>query len=166
MSNITLTYFNGRGRAETSRLILAHAGRKYEDKRITFDAIPSLKPSLPYGQVPVLEYQGATLCQSITVARFLAMECGLAGRDSLENAKIDEVVDAVSDLLSERNKFVFEKDADIKEEKMTKFKTEIAPNILKNLEATLIRRGGQYFSGRVTSWADLHFFSIMEHVAG
>ena len=36
----------------------------------------------------------------------------------------------------------------------------------KNLEATLIRRGGQYFSGRVTSWADLHFFSIMEHVAG
>ena len=68
------------------------------------DAMASLKPSLPYGQVPVLEYQGATLCQSITVARFLAMECGLAGRDSLENAKIDEVVDAVSDLLSERVK--------------------------------------------------------------
>ena len=54
--------------------------------------------------MPVLEYQGATLCQSITVARFLAMECGLAGRDHLENAKIDEVVDAVSDLLSERVK--------------------------------------------------------------
>ena len=68
------------------------------------DAMPSLKSSLPYGQLPVLEYQGATLCQSITVARFLAKECGLAGRDHLENAKIDEVVDAVSDLLSERVK--------------------------------------------------------------
>ena len=64
---------------------------------LSSDAMPSLKPSLPYGQLPVLEYQGATLCQSITVARFLAMECGLAGRDSLENAKIDEVVDAVTD---------------------------------------------------------------------
>ena len=32
-----------------------------------------------------------------------------------------------------KNKFVFEKDAEIKEEKMTKFKTEIAPNILVNL---------------------------------
>ena len=61
------------------------------------DAMPSLKSSLPYGQLPVLEYQGATLCQSITVARFLAKEYGLAGRDSLENAKIDEVVDAVTD---------------------------------------------------------------------
>ena len=32
-----------------------------------------------------------------------------------------------------KNKFVFEKDAEIKEEKMTKFKTETAPNILVNL---------------------------------
>ena len=32
-----------------------------------------------------------------------------------------------------KNKFVFEKDAEIKEEKMTKFKTETAPKILVNL---------------------------------
>ena len=36
MSDIKLTYFNGRGRAETSRLILAYAGQQYEDCRISF----------------------------------------------------------------------------------------------------------------------------------
>jgi glutathione S-transferase len=29
-----LTYFNGRGRAEVSRLVLAQAGVEYEDKRL------------------------------------------------------------------------------------------------------------------------------------
>ena len=55
----------------------------------------------------MLEYDGETICQSITITRFLAKECGLDGRDNLENAKIDEVVDAVSDLLSARVKFIF-----------------------------------------------------------
>ena len=34
MSDIKLVYFNVKGRAETARLILAHAGVEYEDKRI------------------------------------------------------------------------------------------------------------------------------------
>jgi glutathione S-transferase len=34
MPNYKLYYFNGRGRAEISRLILAAAGVKYEDIRI------------------------------------------------------------------------------------------------------------------------------------
>lgn len=34
MPNFKLTYFNGRGRAEISRLIFAVAGAPYEDIRI------------------------------------------------------------------------------------------------------------------------------------
>ena len=34
MVNYTLHYFNGRGRAEISRLILAYAGVEYKDNRI------------------------------------------------------------------------------------------------------------------------------------
>ena len=34
MVNYTLHYFNGRGRAEISRLILAYAGIDYKDNRI------------------------------------------------------------------------------------------------------------------------------------
>ena len=40
-----LTYFNGRGRAEVSRLILAHAGVEYEDKRVEFSEWAALKSS-------------------------------------------------------------------------------------------------------------------------
>ena len=36
-AKIKLTYFNGRGRGEIARLILAQAGVEYEDCRITFD---------------------------------------------------------------------------------------------------------------------------------
>ena len=104
--------------------------------------------------MPLLEYDGVTICQSITITRFLANECGLAGKDAIENAKIDEVVDAVSDLLTARvklfsikrgktsfccflqNGFVFESDAKLKEEKMTKFKNETAPNALVRQKVT------------------------------
>ena len=58
----------------------------------------SLRPSLPYGQLPILEYNGEVLCQSITIARFLAKEFGLAGDTSLESALADEVVDSITDI--------------------------------------------------------------------
>ena len=108
MCDIKLTYFNARGRAETSRLILAYAGQKYEDCRISFgelihimnfdfvitflEDLAKLKPSLPYGQVPLLEYKGTTITQSVAIARFLAHEFGLGGKTPLTDANIDEVV--------------------------------------------------------------------------
>merc|ERR1712154_330435 len=132
-----LVYFNVRGRAETARLILAYAGVEYEDKRITFEEMPELKPSLPFGQVPVLEYRGTTLCQSMAIARFLAHEYGLY-------------------------QAYFEKDETLKEEKMKKAQEETLPKSLANLEKLLEKRGGQYFVGNRWSWAELHFYQIIE----
>ena len=57
----------------------------------------ALKPTLPFGQLPVLEYKGTTICQSMTIARFLANEFGLAGDTPIEKAQVDEVVDSISD---------------------------------------------------------------------
>ena len=42
MVNFTLHYFNGRGRAEISRLIFAHAGVAFNDNRI--EDWPKTKP--------------------------------------------------------------------------------------------------------------------------
>lgn len=39
------TYFNGRGRGEVGRWLLAQAGVDYEDKRVEFADWPALKPS-------------------------------------------------------------------------------------------------------------------------
>lgn len=35
MPKYTLYYFNGRGRAESIRLVFAAGGQEYEDKRVT-----------------------------------------------------------------------------------------------------------------------------------
>ena len=43
MGKMKLIYFNTKGRAELSRLILAQAGEKYEDKRIEKADWPALK---------------------------------------------------------------------------------------------------------------------------
>ena len=115
MTEIKLTHYNAKGKAETSRLILALAGQKYEDKRIEPAEMAALKPSLPFGQLPLLEYKGETLSQSMAIAKFLAQEFGLAGSNALEAAKMDEIVDAVNDLQNTMvRKSVFEEKNNLK----------------------------------------------------
>ena len=104
MPSIKLTYFNLRGRGELPRLLLAYAGVSYEDERIVLpwvDPKPwtDLKPHTPYGQLPIMLWNGEEIAQCLGVARFLAKEFGLAGRNNLEAAQVDEIVYAVQDAL-------------------------------------------------------------------
>merc|ERR1711878_222976 len=84
MPNVKLTYFNLKARGEPCRLLLAYGGIKYEDERIPPPWDPtstwaSLKPTTPFGQLPVLNWDGVEICQSMAAARFIASEVGLAG---------------------------------------------------------------------------------------
>ncbi len=45
MPNYKITYFNGRGRAETCRLLMAVGAKKWDDNRIDSEQWPELKPS-------------------------------------------------------------------------------------------------------------------------
>ena len=95
--SIKLTYFNLRGRAEMARLSLHAAGIAFEDERIGFDAWPARKPLTPFGSLPLLQYNGQEIGQSLTITRFLAKQAGLAGRNELEEAKVSMVVDHFAD---------------------------------------------------------------------
>lgn len=79
-------YFNGRGRAEISRLIFAASNTVYDDHRIAFDTEwPNQKKNAPLNQLPYLEMgDGNLLAQSIAIARFIAKETNLAGKNNLE----------------------------------------------------------------------------------
>lgn len=79
MSTYKLHYFDGRGRAEVSRLIFAVAGEKYDDIRLERSEWPIKKSEMPLGQLPVLEYNGTKLAQSMSIARFLDKQFHLAG---------------------------------------------------------------------------------------
>ena len=110
MSTYKLYYFNGRGRAEVSRLIFAAAGEKYEDIRYERSEWPAHKSEMPLGQAPVLEYNGTKIPQSMAIARFLAKQFHLAGKDNFEQAKVDAVVDTISDVVGKFVQVRFEAD--------------------------------------------------------
>jgi glutathione S-transferase len=98
MPSYKITYFNVRGYAEMSRLILEYAKQPYEDVRVEHAEWPKIKPNFPFGQLPVLEVDGKQLAQSCTIARYLARTFNLAGKDDFESAQVDMIADAQKDI--------------------------------------------------------------------
>jgi prostaglandin-H2 D-isomerase / glutathione transferase len=98
MVKYTLHYFNGRGRAEIARLIFAAANVEYKDNRI--EDWPDQKEAAPTGQLPYLEIDDWKLPQSLTIARYLAREYNLVGKNNSEAAKADCIVDTCIDLMT------------------------------------------------------------------
>merc|ERR1719308_803454 len=91
----------------------------------------ALKPNTPWGQVPLLAWDGEVIAQSMACARFLAREYNLAGRTSMEMAQVDEIIDVIQDLLNAWYSLYHAKDT----------------------------AGQQKFLvGNAFSWADLHLF--------
>jgi len=165
-SDLKLYYFNLQARGEIIRLILAAAGRSYEDFRFTGEQWPEYKPNMILGQVPVLELaDGTQIPQSGTIARYVARETGLAGSDNLESAKIDAVVDTQRDVNEVfYNKVFFEKDETKKAEELEKFLNE---NLVKHVEnLTKLKKAysqdERYFVGNKLSWADISVFHSIE----
>ncbi|WAR26398.1 GST-like protein [Mya arenaria] len=60
MPSYKFTYFNGKGRAEVSRLLFAAAGKAFDDVRIDSAQWSDLKKVMPQGTLPVLEVGGKT----------------------------------------------------------------------------------------------------------
>ncbi|CAH1784062.1 unnamed protein product [Owenia fusiformis] len=108
--NFKLTYFNVRGRGELIRLLFAYAEKQYEDNRVNFENWPALKPETPYLSLPILEHGGVTIGQSVSIARYVAKELGLAGRTTLEQALTDGIIDSITDIFNELVKHAFEKE--------------------------------------------------------
>ena len=161
MSEMKLTYFNLMGRAETTRLILAQAGVAFEDKRIEPAEWPALKASLPMGQLPILEVDGKTIGQSMTIARFCGRRFGLAGKDELEGALADQAVDQVADFLAEVVKAMREPDEAKKDEVARTLKTEKLPAFLTGMEKLLKSQGGKHFAGSGLTWADIVVYQVI-----
>merc|ERR1712203_882402 len=47
----------------------------------------TVKPTTPFGQLPLLQWDDEVICQSMACARFVAREVGLAGNTSMESAQ-------------------------------------------------------------------------------
>ncbi|XP_025113957.1 glutathione S-transferase 4-like [Pomacea canaliculata] len=133
MADIKLYYFDARGVAEVSRLVLAFAKQPYEDIRWSMDDWPKYKKESPFGQSPWIEYKGEKRSQSIGISIFLAQKFGLYGKTHLEALRIDEVVYLVRDVRLVWAQVDQEKNPTKKAELETKFEEQDLPKFLDTL---------------------------------
>jgi len=156
MPSYKLIYFNGMGRAELIRWLLAYGDIQYVDERFTFEEWPAKKQSLPFPKVPILMVDEKPLPQSVAIARYVAKEVGLVPEDNLKAAYCDAMVDTVADMMAENYKIVFSGKSQEEQEKM--FQEELFPNHLQPMLAKLEKRFTDekgWFLGDKLTWADL-----------
>jgi len=68
-------------------------------RRKTIDQLDSNVPfsETPFGKLPILEIDGVTLGESKAICRYVAKKVGLAGKNDIEDAQIDAIVDVMAD---------------------------------------------------------------------
>jgi len=103
---LKLTYFGGRGRAETTRIMLKHSEFPFEDIRFPTDedaSWKSIKEEQPYGQLPVLTVsvgdENTLIAQSHAIEFYVAELTGMnGGRDLLDRTRVQMISHGVDDL--------------------------------------------------------------------
>ena len=164
MSTYKLTYFNGRGRAELTRLVFAQAGVEYTDERLTGEEWPARKPHTPFGVLPVLEVDGKQLGGSLVMARYVAEKHGVAGSNDFENAIIASILDAVADLMTAIYSLMFEKDETKKPEKQKALEEQTIPTALANFEKFAAGNKDGWLVGSKATYGDFGVYLVLDHI--
>lgn len=168
-----LVYFNARGLAETSRMLLAIANHNYTDfryplevidwathniKKEAFDAdktLGLLTKSL--NKVPYLDVDGEIISQSKTIERYLARRFNMMGQNDIQAAQIDAICEYIRDFKTEYQK-TRSLTEDEREAGMTKWFSETLPTHLQNLDVIV---GTNYSVGSSLSLADVSLYSFI-----
>ena len=157
MPTYKVFYFNSRGRAEVSRLVLAQAGVKYEDIRFSMEEWQATyKAKSPFGFAPWLEVDGVQIGGTRPMTRYLAEELGLAGDDKVQNAQIASIADTFEDMFIESRKVFQEKDEARKVKVMEEYVSK-SPKWLDPLESKASEDGWLY--GNKVTWADFYVYN-------
>ncbi|KAK9744906.1 Glutathione S-transferase, N-terminal domain [Popillia japonica] len=161
MSDIKLTYFNGRGLAEHIRYLLKYGNIAFEDIRIEQDNWPALKESTPFGQLPLYEENGKVASQSLAVARYIGKKINLAGDDEWQNLEIDSVADTLTDLRLKHYPFYQESDPEKKEKLKQSLLSETVPYYFERFEKFITKNSG-YLAANKLTWVDFFFATTLD----
>jgi len=165
MPKLKLTYFDfDGGRGETPRLALSIGGIAFEDARVKFPEWAALKPTTPFGGLPVLDVDGQTLAQSGGVTRYVGKLAGLYPDDALQAAFCDETMEAIEEIGGKFAASMSIKDEAEKKRLREELATGPLTQFLSALEKRLEARGGSYFADDRLTVADLRVFVWMRHL--
>lgn len=179
-----LTYFNGRGLAEVSRLLFAASKTEYTDFRYPFTMMEWSRYKVVHEEfdkdkaddklwrsmekLPFLEIGDDLIFHSKSIERFLAKRFLMMGKNSLEEAFINSICDTISDLKSE---YQFIKLCSAEKKTLAKeYFQKTLPNCLndldriissKNMNLDYIVELDTYVIGEQLSLADIVIFSFL-----
>lgn len=179
---LKLNYFNGRGLAETSRLLLAAADVEYEDFRYPLKVLDWKTYSMvreefdqdkasgklwkSMGKLPFLEIGNKVISQSKAIERYLARRFYLMGETDEESGLIDSYCEYVRDF---KTAYQSVRKAENKEEAMGTWFGETFPKKLKefdtllfaNLDFQNVDTEHVYAVGNKLSLADITIYSFL-----
>lgn len=160
MPNYKLLYFNGRGRAETIRMVFAAAGQKFEDNRIEFADWPAKKKQLRFGQVPLLHIDDQELNQSVAIIHYLGQQFGLAGKTPLDAAKCHALLENFRDFWTQFSRRVMSEKDQEKRPQIVKDAAEEVKTGLATFETLAKEANGFLVAGQLT-YADLEAHNVL-----
>ena len=151
---VRLHYFKGRGRAETTRWMLAANGIEFENVAIeTPQALAELRASgkLPFDQMPLLEIDGLNLSQSSAMIRYLARKGDLYGDTDHDALWCDMITGAVADFAEAAIQAAFQPTRSTAEEMLKDRFVKFGPCF----EACINRQAAGFCAARRLSFADI-----------
>ncbi|XP_015140307.1 glutathione S-transferase 3 isoform X1 [Gallus gallus] len=158
-----LYYFNGRGKMESIRWLLAAAGVEFEEVFLeTREQYEKLLQSgiLMFQQVPMVEIDGMKLVQTRAILNYIAGKYNLYGKDLKERALIDMYVGGTDDLMGFLLSFPFLSAED--KVKQCAFVVEKATSrYFPAYEKVLKDHGQDFLVGNRLSWADIHLLEAI-----
>merc|ERR1711894_20456 len=154
MSRPHLIYFDGRGRGETARLMLAAAQAQFDQTFVTTreQFLQLIKDDkLMFEQIPYLKWGDIEVVQSGSIVRFIAKKSGMMGTNLEEETMIDQLFMGTVDFLS---KFVAVGFAFTPAQMKVEAENVILPKSLPIFEKVLAKNGTGYLVGNSFTLAD------------
>ncbi|XP_050828228.1 glutathione S-transferase-like isoform X12 [Serinus canaria] len=158
-----LHYFNGRGRMEPIRWLLAAAGVEFEESYLEKkEDLTKLRKdgSLLFQQVPMVEIDGMKLVQTRAIANYISTKYNLYGKDMKERALIDMYVEGMFDLNELLMTYGYLA-ADKKEEYFANMMEKAENRYFPAFEKVLKDHGKDFLVGNQLSRADVQLLEII-----
>ncbi|EDL77744.1 rCG25753, isoform CRA_b [Rattus norvegicus] len=169
-----LYYFQGRGRMESIRWLLATAGVEFEEEFLeTREQYEKLQKDeyltplfhipdgcLLFGQVPLVEIDGMLLTQTRAILSYLAAKYNLYGKDLKERVRIDMYADGTQDLMMMIIGAPFKAPQE-KEESLALAVKRAKNRYFPVFEKILKDHGEAFLVGNQLSWADIQLLEAI-----
>ena len=170
-----LVYFNAKGLAETSRILLAIAHISYEDYRYPLEGVDLKSVNMvkkefdedksngklvgSLNKVPYLEVEGQVIPQSKAIERYISKSYNLMGSNLIEEARIDAIGECIRDIKDTYQKVRRIENADEKVKGLEEWFSNKLPTRMELLEKVLDE---EFAVGSSLSLADVHY-SVLLH---